>query len=384
LVAAGVSAAVVNSLYQKIIVRREVQKRLDDAQTAYLGAVGSEKDMLDKSAAEVASGGKGISRLEMAGGLPVAAAILLSLASAATTNEMLKKYFPVANRPKLSGPKRIVLRRQAAPPSKEEPSIPAPEEISAASPEEDVPVEKVAADLHTDDSLELVLRLVCEMEKQASKSSGLLDTICALAQGRSREMEQVLENGGASAVFEITKGASAHIQNPVLFSLGVSQAVKDPLWRDILCPVAAASFADMAPMRVKQAALLTMEDASALEVVSAGLGAYSRAEQCEKLAAALPPEVDREHVLQVLEGLVNTPEDGDMSAGEQVDEAQQTEKRLTTLQSVNSEDSEDTFPEGQTEKPKDPQDVETDEIDQVLTAREPLSGVAGMAAAGQA
>lgn len=261
------AGAAVHKLYGAFR-KREAQKELDKAQHAFLGAQGYKKlDKKDKkksdkekeeSEKKAAAEGKMPGLTETVTSLPTTAAILLALASGATSYAMLNNQFP-ARKPKVKGPRKIEI---------------------VEKPEDDQS-EYADKSASWDDARELVIRTLC-VTKSANVSD-IRNLVAAVAAGEGEMFKSAAAATGFVPALDTVKGAADYrTVSPLEELLAVSYVAKNASTQPLVDLVAAGEFATAFPDFYKTACCLDQDTRDTLVKIACVMGSAIRAElACE-------------------------------------------------------------------------------------------------------
>jgi len=283
----GIGAyALVRKAYQAL-KKQQLQEELDSVQQVYTDMLQEEADSNNavkrtrrsmfapqlKSAAAVED--RPMSGTEKLFSTPIALTLLMGLASAAVTNQALKKSFPIKTKPSRLTPKRVVIRTV---PKKDDPPATEAEtdEIAEASePALDEFMPEKSADFH--DAVEYLLDFTATIPGEGMDVSNLLKAATA---GRYGEMRASLLHYGPEFMLDGIKGAcldkSAAAADPGRHMMAVSLIARSSTVGPVASIVAAAEFNEAFPGLTKYAAGLDENIQEALVGVLAGFRRVQR------------------------------------------------------------------------------------------------------------
>jgi hypothetical protein len=279
------SYALVRRLYKEML-KRELQKEVDEAQQIHLQALQEEAEKeYKKSAAVQQPAGKPLGVLETVTSIPVASALLLALASGALTNHMLDKTFPAIEKPKFKRPRRIVLREVQVNKKDDEQS----DELAATetNPYANTPMEeqkKVATFVGDElDGMDYVANIVMSQPGFERKSE-LSDLVGAVASGRANEFFKVAHELGHDAAFSVIKGAS-DVLNDNNRVMAIAATLRSPLVGPIAQAMVAAEAFDMFPNHCKMARHFDETEERALFALACWAGACLKSAAVKSVGA---------------------------------------------------------------------------------------------------
>lgn len=216
-----------------------------------------------------AAPGKPMGTAESIASLPVAATLLMSLASAVVANQALRKNFPYQTKPSRLTPRRVVVRHT-------DPVDAGEDEEFSPPPDTSLIPEKQAA---FNDALEYLVDFVRHTE---SSGSEIADVVKAAAVGRYEDMIYTMRAYGTDAMFSGVKGEALTKAASTLDHLGeqlaVGLVVKSAALGPVIGVLAAAEFADINPGMLKFAAALPENVQTGLIDVLAG---FRRVQRCD-------------------------------------------------------------------------------------------------------
>ncbi len=233
LLAGGASYAAVRAIHQAI-KKKELEKQLQQSQTAYLNVLDDESQG-EKRAAAVERKGMGIG--EVATSVPLSVALLVGLSSAALANQALKRTFPDRKSGLRMTPRRVVVERQ-------EDADPEPEGFEV------VPTEKLAA------ARALLYETVAGFRTGQSDTE---DFLAATAAGRFDELTKVASVGDVFSIFDAAKGAAHVPVSDLRIKLASMRIANDYSIAHAVEVMAAAEFLEHSPMLFKLAAALPLQ-----------------------------------------------------------------------------------------------------------------------------
>jgi hypothetical protein len=286
------SAMLVRKLSQ-MLKKKQMQRRLDDAQQIYTGAIDRESEKVAEA------DGRPMSKGEGAWGAASAVPVLLAIASGALSYNALNKYFPEAAPTKNRSlkPRRIVMRYQDEEPLEEGVSKEASFDLTADD---------------LEDSNAFLVRIAHGLVKESGVASDLGDFIGAVQAGRNDEICHLLNDGLDEAAFDAVKGASCEapsIVDTVAYGALAKSARLGPL---VELLAAAEIFEHIPRATVKFASNFTAAQSAAWAKIAA---TFERAFREDEIAAvglqksaadmgAMPPvqEADLLALLQQMQG----------------------------------------------------------------------------------
>lgn len=251
--------ALVRKIYQSLRLRA-AQKELDDAQNAFLDVQGYkqiDKKDLKKEAAE----GHFPGFAETLMSSPIAASLLLALASGATGYAILDNQYP-ARKPEVKGPKRIEI-------------VDKPEEDKVEKiVDEQAEIAKSAC---MEDATELLMHVI-GTTKTASVSD-IRNAVAACAAGDASSFKNLVKEAGFVGALDSVKGAADYRQaSPLREQMAISFLAKSAATKSMTGLIAAGEFATAFPEFYKAACCLPADTRETLVKIAGILGAAIRAE----------------------------------------------------------------------------------------------------------
>jgi hypothetical protein len=279
------SYALIRRLYTEML-KRELQKEVDEAQQIHLQALQEEAERESKKAASTKQPeGKPLGVLETVTSIPVASALLLALASGVLTNHMLDKTFPAIEKPKFKRPRRIVLREVQV--NKKDNEKADALAVTETNPYANTPIkeqQKVATFVGDElDGLDYVANIVMS-QPGFDRKSELPDLVGAVASGRANEFFKVAHELGHDAAFSVIKGAS-DVLNDNNRVMAIAATLRSPLVGPIAQTMVAAEAFDMFPNHCKMARYFDETTEKALFALACWAGACVKSSAVKSVGA---------------------------------------------------------------------------------------------------
>lgn len=229
------SYALVRHLYQKL-KQLQLQNELEEAQDKYVSTLEDQKNLNEKSASDDSRKSMGLS--ETALSAPLAAMLLLSLASGVVSYQTLNKHFPKAKQQsqEILGPKRIQVVYDN--PGEKPDTILSNIAIKS--------LQKEAA------ARSFIINTVANF----SNDSDVAGVVKAAAMGFCEHLKNVFAFEGVNSVFEKTASFQTNHVSSESLNLAANWCARHEGLGSNLALIAASEFADKAPLFFKSAAKL--------------------------------------------------------------------------------------------------------------------------------
>lgn len=289
LVTTGASYALVQGIFNALEKRRR-QQLLDQAQR---DAIEASDEEWKKSAAEVDAK---INLADVITASPIALPLLTMLATGGLTYATLDKAFPVVDRPKRSGPRRIRIGPDATPYE-----VPSEDLTDAAETDKSAAFEHADLD---DAGGEFLASFVAAANPRTITN----ELICKAASGAVEEMERVIETAGTEGLMAVVKGAAELPVSSVDRVIGNMALHKSATLNHTVRAIAAAEYLETFgdSYREFSGCHQTMKKMAGLGCIMGKLARDSAIPTLEKFASELPEgDVGRHSIFEWLKGILS-------------------------------------------------------------------------------